>query len=50
MILKENVNDVISLCKFYSHDILTEELVLGEYNNLHAVLNAWEFVAPRDHL
>ena len=40
---RENVEDLVSLHKLFSHDLLAEESVLGEYNNWHAALNAWEF-------
>ena len=41
-----------TLCNFYSKDLSSEENVFMEYKNMHALLNAWDFVdgeaVPRD--
>ena len=41
-----------TLCNFYSKDLSSEKTVFMEYKNIHALLNAWDFVdgeaVPRD--
>ena len=40
------------LCQFYSDDLSSSEILVLEYKNVHALLNAWEFgegeAVPRD--
>ena len=49
---ESSLQQVQTLCNFYSKDLSTEATVLMEYKNIHALLNAWDFIdgeaVPRD--
>ena len=50
---KSRLEQLNVLSEFYRKDLGSKEMVLKEYENIHALLNAWEFsdgeAAPRDH-
>ena len=46
------MTELKTLCHFYSEDLSGDDDVKREYQNIHALLNAWEFdeneAVPRD--
>ena len=50
---KSSLDQLKTLCQFYSEDLSSNEMVFLEYKNVHALLNAWKFedgdAVPRDH-
>eukprot|EP00794_Sanderia_malayensis_P016611 gene16611-18300_t len=50
---KSRLEQLNVLSEFYRKDLGSKEMVLKEYENIHALLNAWEFsdgeAVPRDH-
>ena len=46
------LTELKTLCHFYSEDLSSDDDVIREYQNIHALLNAWEFdeneAVPRD--
>ena len=41
--VKSSLKQLKTLCEFYNEDISSEEIVLVQYKNMHALLDAWEF-------
>ena len=41
---ESSLKQLQTLCNFYSKDLSSEETVFMEYKNMHALLNAWDFV------
>ena len=50
--VETSLNQLGTLCQFYSDDLSPGEIVVLEYNNMHVLLNGWEFeegdAVPRD--
>ena len=49
---ESSLEQLNTLCSFYHNDLPAKETVIMEYKNVHALINAWDFVdgeaVPRD--